>query len=73
MSSMTYKDKKRKTDHHVIGMATVFCFQHSISKHKLTRYATNLGEMVPLAPLPTPMLVAMHFFGEESCACSRNN
>ena len=21
MSSMTYKDKKRKTDHHVIGMA----------------------------------------------------
>jgi len=24
MSSMTYKDKKRKTDHHVIGMLNGF-------------------------------------------------
>jgi len=48
--------------------ATVFCFRHCLSKHKMTRNARNLGEMVLLAPLPTPMFVSMRFLGEESCA-----
>jgi len=34
--------------------ATVFCLRHRFSKHKMTRYAKNLGQMALLA---TPMSV----------------
>ena len=36
--------------------ATVFCSGHCLSKHKMTRYAKNLGGIASLAPLSTPMV-----------------
>jgi len=38
--------------------ATVFCLGYRPSKHKMTRYANNLGGVVPWAPLAT----LMHLF-----------
>jgi len=34
---------------------TAFCLGHRFSKHKMTRYAKNLGGMSSLPPLATPM------------------
>jgi len=36
--------------------ATVFCLGHRLSKHKMTRYTRNLGDM---ATLPPPMATTM--------------
>ena len=37
--------------------ATVFCLRYRLSKHKTSRYATNLvGFMAPFIPLATPMV-----------------
>jgi len=30
---------------------SIFCLGHHLSKHKMTRYARNLGSMTPLGPI----------------------
>jgi len=34
---------------------TLFCLEKRLSKHKMTIFSKNVGGMVPLAPLATPM------------------
>ena len=53
--------------------ATVFCFVHYISKHKMTRNAWALGGLPPWAPWLRLCTYPKRFFDGESCACFRNN
>jgi len=37
---------------------TLFCLEKRYSKHKMTIFSKNLGGMVPLPPLATPMHIS---------------
>ena len=59
--------------HLTLSEQQYFVFDTASQKHKMTRNARNLGEMVSLGICLRLCSYPCVFFGEESCAGLRNN